>query len=341
MIKLLLFNHKGGVSKTTSAFNIGWMLAHKGKKVLLVDADPQCNLTSLILNENFEAYYWNDATKNNNIMSGVSVAFEGKPQAINALDVVQSNKIENLFLLPGHPNLTEYDPALSFAQNSNNAITTLQNLPGAFNELIDRTCDKYGIDYAIIDLNPGLSAINQNLFITSDAFIIPTSPDPFSKMALNTLSRILPRWVDWANRMRPMLSNASYQLSVSNPKFIGEIIQRFNVRKGKAARPYRDNMEEIKQTVKDQLIPAFHQYDMLYSNEKYLEIYQDNDYCLAEIPDFQGLLPKAHEAGVPVFALTNDQIRETGPVLDQLSGNRDNFNALFEGIADKIITITI
>ena len=47
--RISLFNHKGGVSKTTTAFNLGWMLASKGKRVILVDCDPQCNLTGMIL----------------------------------------------------------------------------------------------------------------------------------------------------------------------------------------------------------------------------------------------------------------------------------------------------
>ncbi len=38
--QIALFNHKGGVSKTTSTFNLGWMLAKKGKKVIIVDCDP-------------------------------------------------------------------------------------------------------------------------------------------------------------------------------------------------------------------------------------------------------------------------------------------------------------
>lgn len=46
---IALFNHKGGVSKTTTTFNLGWMLAEQGHKTLIVDADPQCNLTALVL----------------------------------------------------------------------------------------------------------------------------------------------------------------------------------------------------------------------------------------------------------------------------------------------------
>jgi chromosome partitioning protein len=75
--------------------------------------------------------------------------------------------------------------ALTFAQTSNNAITTLHNLPGAFSELLHLTEQKYQVDYMIIDLNPSLSAINQNLFLISNAFIIPTNPAHFQSWPLN------------------------------------------------------------------------------------------------------------------------------------------------------------
>ncbi len=55
------FNHKGGVSKTTTTFNLGWALAEEGRKVLIVDGDPQCNLTGTVLGftgeSDFESLY--------------------------------------------------------------------------------------------------------------------------------------------------------------------------------------------------------------------------------------------------------------------------------------------
>lgn len=337
--KIIFFNHKGGVSKTTTTYNLGWMLASLGKKVLLVDADPQCNLTGLVLRDRFEAYYFEDETRQQNIKDGVRAAFEGKPIPIQPVVCYQERRQSNLLLLPGHADLSEFDAALSFAQNSNNAISALQSLPGAFNHLINITAEKYEAEIVLIDLNPGLSAINQNLFISSDAFIVPTNPDPFSLMALNTLGNILPRWVEWVDRMRPLFEDSAYPLSVSRPRLIGTLIQRFNIRRGVAARPYRDNIEEIKDMVQNFFLPRLQKSDMLFDEETYKEANLPPDLCLAEIPDFQGLLPKSHTAGAPVFAISNDEIGETGPVLEGLLRKRDEFYQIFEKIAKQIIIV--
>lgn len=347
-IKIVFFNHKGGVSKTTTTYNLGWMLATLDKRVLVVDADPQCNLSSLLLGDSFDDYYTENLTKYQNIKDGVKVAFEGKPKPIEAVTCHSPKENPNLFLLAGHANLSEYDASLSFAQNSNNAITALMNLPGAFNELINKTSEKYDVDFVLIDLNPGLSAINQNFFILSDAFIIPTNPDPFSIMALSSLSNILPRWVDWADRMRPLFSDSSYPLSNSRPKFIGEIIQRFNIRKGKATKQVQTPIADIKAIVQDVFVPELKKHNMLFEPIAYDEAEILSDYCIAEISDFQGLMIKSHAQGVPVFALTDSQINlpatenekpTTGTVLENYKGMRTEFYQSFEKIAQQIITI--
>jgi len=334
--RLVVFNHKGGVSKTTSAYNIGWMMA-KEHRVLLVDADPQCNLSGLILGDDFEKYYTEDATKTENIKDGVSATFDGRPVPIEAVDCVSPERAPNLFLLAGHANLSEYDAALTFAQTSNNAITTLQNLPGAFAELLRLTEEKYNIEYTIIDLNPSLSAINQNLFLISDAFIIPTNPDPFSLMALDTLKTILPRWVAWKRNAIPLFAESAYPLNDSVPKFIGSLVQRFNIRRGRAAKPYRDNIGEIQARMKGPVFSALSAAGMTLDLADYDDDFDETGYCLGQIPDFQGLLPKSYDVGVPVFELTDREIRETGPVLAGMKAKRDMFEEQFDEIAGKIV----
>lgn len=315
---IVLFNHKGGVSKTTSTYNIAWKLTDLGKKVLVVDGDPQCNLTSLILDDNFYEYYEAPNTCKHNIKDALQAPFEGKPRPIESVDCICPARNNKLFLLPGHPNLSEYDPALSLAMNSNNAITTLQNLPGAFEELNRLCAEKYEVDYIFIDMNPGLSAINQAYLMSADGFIIPTNPDPFSMMALTTLKKLLPRWKRWAETSRSLFVDASYPLPSKDMKFIGHIIQRFNLRKGRAATSYQDRIDEINSVVEDQLVPEFNKYDMTFDLSGITTSEGMIGHCLAQISEFGALLQRSHEHSVPVFTLTDEELgRGSGPIFDQ------------------------
>lgn len=338
-MNIVFFNHKGGVSKTTSTFHLGWKLAQKGYKILLIDADPQCNLTGLILRDDFERYYIEDATKNLNILSGVSSTFSGRPQPIESMDCFRIDRNPNLFLLPGHPNLTELEPQLSFAQTAQNAFSIMQNLPGSFNALINKTKEKYEIDFALIDLNPGLSAINQNMFSISELFIVPTNPDPFSLMAIKTLANVLPRWDAQSITLCNAFDSSSYPFPSIKSKLGGIVIQRFNIRNGRPSAPFRNNMDDIMQTVTNVLVPSLQTVEMTYALEKYNDSGINDNLCIAEIPDFQSLLPQAFSHGVPVYDLTDEEIGHTQLVLEQMKRKKDEFNRLFEDFADKIIKL--
>lgn len=75
---ICLFNNKGGVSKTTTTFHLGWKIAEKGFKTLIVDTDPQCNLTGLCLNTDkdnkLEHFYIGN---HNNLKESLSPVFSG------------------------------------------------------------------------------------------------------------------------------------------------------------------------------------------------------------------------------------------------------------------------
>lgn len=330
--RLVLFNHKGGVSKTTTVYNVGWMLAEQGHRVLLVDADPQCNLSSLILGDDFDAYYLDDTTRLQNIKDGVAPAFKGKPTPIQPVLCRSPARRPELALLAGHATLSEYDASLTFAQNSN-ALATLQNLPGAFNELIRQVEDANNIEFTIIDLNPGLSAINQNLFLNADFFLIPTNPDPFSIMALETLESIFPRWASWKAQNESAFQDSAYPLRPGLPKFAGTLIQRFNVRKGRAAAPYRDNIAEIKEITKDRLFPKLRSAGLTLADNMYPTNLSNDGFCLEQIPDFGALLPRSYDASVPVFALRDHELGATGVVQAGMMDKRDQIKQQFVDVA--------
>lgn len=324
---VILFNHKGGVSKTLTTFNLAWMLTEKNKRVLVVDCDPQCNMSELFLGNDFDDYYTNDTTKNMNVKDALRVAFESRPEPIKAIECFPSPHNSNLFLLPGHMDLSEFEPSLSLAMNSNNVMTALQNLPGALPQLINLCAERYCIDYIFIDVNPGLSALNQISFVMADRFLVPTNPDPFSLMALKTLSKVLPRWRQWAINTRPILENASYPLPVAEMKFVGEISQRFNRRNNKPTASYRAVISEIAAFINGPFAEKLRSYEMICCRP---------DYHLAEIPDFGAMLQKANELRVPVFFLNDDEV-PGGAAFANTTAKRDEIKDIFSHLANDLL----
>ncbi len=326
-----MFNHKGGVSKTTTVYNLGWMLTELGKTVLLVDTDSQCNLSSIIIGENNLEKFYKDHPERN-IKSYLSTAFEAKPSLIEPAECVTVKNNEKLFLLPGSFDLSEYEVSLGVSFTVSAALGTLKNLPGSFNYLIQKTAEKYKVDFVLIDMNPSLSSINQVLLESSDYFIVPAMPDYFSKMAINSLANIVPKWEKWAITAREAFKDATYPFPDRTPKFLGTIIQKFNIRHGKATGANKDLILDINQTVKDKFVPPLKAHKMIVETTTY-----PDDYCLGLIPDFNTLNAFYQKYGTPVFALTDAQLEHKGTVLKQYQGTRATFEKLFKEIAKKII----
>ncbi len=332
---ICMFNHKGGVSKTTTSYSLGWMLAEKGKRVILVDADSQCNLTSLVLGEDeFEQFYLDHPEQN--LKSALSPAFDAKPAMLETVDCLQVHGNENLHILPGSFELSEYEVTLGVSFTLSDTMITLKNLPGSFDFLITRTAERYDADFVIVDLNPSLSAINQALLISCNYFIVPTAPDNFSTMAINSLSQILPKWEKWAVSARKAFADASYPLPKRTPKFLGTVIQRFNIRKGEPVQASQEVINKLSETVKTTFVEKLSNTGMMLPQDKY----ETDDFCLAWIPDFQTLNPAYQNYGIPVFALSDEQLKYTGTVLKQYQKMRQNFQDIYSDFADRLIKMT-
>ena len=338
---ITIFNHKGGVSKTTTSFNIGWALASRGKKVLLIDADSQCNLSLYVMgSKKFDDFYAQDNKQN--IKDALEPAFKSKPRLIEPVDCIQATKNKNLFLLPGHLDLSECEVQLGLSFQLTSTIGALENLPGSFYYLFTKTAEKYKADFVIVDMNPSLSSINQDLLISSDFFIVPTSPDVFSYLSIKSLSRILPAWENWAKRARIVFKDSEYPLPNNTPKFIGYTINDFNLSQGKPTKAFADQMKRISSIISNDLALNLEACGMMLPAAKYEEakhIHLDNqrvpdNYNLAEISNFNKLIAISNKLSIPVFAIKEDSLMESQ------KRTLAWFRSLFTIIAKKIEILT-
>jgi len=342
--KIALFNHKGGVSKTTTTFNIGWKLAEKNKRVLIVDADPQCNLTGMTLGysglTDFEQFY--EKNKNGNLMAGLSPTFEAKLRPIEAVECFEKPDRKNLFLLPGHVRLAEYDLSLGIAQELSGSIGAMKNLPGSINALMNKTAEKYSFDYILFDMSPSLSAINQNILMTSDYFLVPCAPDFFSVMAIDSLARILDKWSIWARKAEEneILKNADYPFPETKLKIIGTVIQKYKPRNKQPAGAFQEWINKINNAMKSKLKPELEKNNMLLPKEKYASAGVEDNLCLELIPDFNVLIAKSQEYQKATFALSPEEIGTVGVVADNQEESRAYFDKIFSSLADKVIKLT-
>jgi cellulose biosynthesis protein BcsQ len=343
--KIALFNHKGGVSKTTTTFNLGWMLAEKGKRVILVDTDPQCNLTGMALKEETEedeARIENIYQNSSNIKTGLAPAFESQPRAIQAVDCIPIEGQEGLFLLPGHVGFAEYEVTLGIAQELSGSIHALKNLPGAISDLLEKTANKFNADYILIDMSPSLGAINQNLLMISDFFLVPTTADFFSVMAIDSLARILPKWCDWAKKasINPILKEATYPFPEFRLKFLGTIVQNYRIIRGKETRAFQTWIEKIEKTVTTKLKPILEINNLLLPNQTYAEQNMNSSFTVTKISNFNSLIALSQKHCTPVYALTPEQLDQEGIVLKNNQKKQEEFRETFSDLADKIISLS-
>ncbi|CAD0229754.1 AAA family ATPase [Planktothrix agardhii 1029] len=343
--KIALFNPIGGVSKTT-IFHLGWMLAEKGKKVILADTNPQCNLTGMALGEGTEEgeerieQIYN--TKSN-IKTGLAPAFESQPKAIEAIDCIPIEGRDGLFLLPGNVGFAEYEVTLGLAQQLSGSIQTLKNLPGAINYLFERTAEKLDADYILIDMSPSLGSINQNLLMISDFFMVPTTADLFSVMAINSLSEVLPKWYRWAKSASalPILRDADYPFPDVTLRFLGTIIQNnYRIKNDKETRAVQKWVNRIQETVSGRLVPILQTNNMTLPNESYKYEGIQDTFTLAKITYFNSLIGLSQEYQTPVYSLKGDYVNLTGSLLEQNQRKQEEFRETFSNLADKVIELT-
>lgn len=339
---ITLFNHKGGVSKTTTTVTLGWALAEQGKKVMMVDADAQCNLTQFVVGlEEVASFYETGKGMKNNIYELIKPAIKGEGPLV-APEVKIHKYKENLYLLPGSQDIEEASSQLTVALKAHEGLTPLKLLPGILGNQIRRIAMENEIDIVLIDLSPSRMALNQCLLFSSDYFIIPAAPDYFCYQAILSLSDFIPQWDKDLNFFRNKDDNSSFK--TDPPKLLGIICQRYKkyTTTGsdmpKAVEVWRDKIVEA---VEDTLAVALNKNKMMISSDQFSKFFstERKPYLIAEIPDFNTLVSVSQTNALPVIALEGKHIKEIGIVLSQQLDSIETFRDTFSKIATSVITI--
>lgn len=213
-----IFNNKGGVGKTTLAFHLSWILSEMGKKVLMIDLDPQCNLTICGIPENKLEDIWSEEdifiedfeSARRKVSDEQYKELANKPRSIHYLlkttedgiDDIDEEQLppviklnDNLGLIPGRLTINSYEDAISrrwndLYQGNPLAIRTVTKI----RSIAEAYAEKNGYDFVLIDTSPSLGALNKVIISTVDGFIIPCLPDMFSLYGIRNIGNSLKYW---------------------------------------------------------------------------------------------------------------------------------------------------
>ncbi|MBN8741080.1 MAG: ParA family protein [Xanthomonadaceae bacterium] len=342
---LTLYNHKGGVSKTTTTFNLGHAIAEKYEvKVLLVDADPQCNLTELALSpviEKLDSEAQKTGKENklpgSTILDALGPRFAGDRSTVDvdAIELVPINGSDDrVFLFRGDIALSQAEDTLSQAHSmrTSNEIHQKRNYV-AFHDMLRRLGAKHGFSHILVDVGPSAGALTRTCFLAADMFVVPVFPDRFNHQAIGSLSKIIAKWVEENSTIVADFQKLGLNVASGCPQFRGLIVQRFQKYRNEPKPAFGHWIKLIPERVKAELLPSLVEAT---HNKEVVADYCWNDPIIAQIADFASLGPMMLTSGKAVWKLTQGDTGWAGTVWTERSEKMQEFRSLFFDIADKV-----
>lgn len=294
MRSIAMFNNKGGVGKTTLVCNLASYFANYLKKrVLIVDADPQCNTTvNLLSEEQFEKVYYDKHGFTIYDMLRPLYRGEGYSRDLDFY-YVENYKLQ---FLAGDPRLSLMEDLLS-----NDWRDAISGMPRGlrttlvFSELLSRCQD---FDYVFFDMGPSLGSLNRSILLACDYFMTPMSSDIFSLLAIENIGQTLQTWKTRFNQGLSHNEDPDALMglkTVCSLKFAGYVTQQYTAKtvegERRPVKAYERIMQEMPSRIKTELV------DLVNKGVQVL------NYDLGSIPNFNSIIPMSQTAHKPVFKL--------------------------------------
>lgn len=322
MITLSLFNNKGGVGKTTLTWNLSVSLAEQGKNVLLIDFDPQCNLSIATLGD---SAFSTLLTPNPQQPFGQTIRAFGQPYIQQNMPpevfaVLPKTPVQNgaLHIIPGDFWLNNLSDTLSVGTDLIAGTSIYRFLMPYLISLEAQRRYQINYDYVLLDLPPSFNTLVRSALYCSDYFLVPCTADMFSAYCIGLIGEMLPSFAqDWQQGTGRYFSGSYVDPILQmkgQPKFAGWIFNGFDMKKKVGATVATEvgadlaHREKISQAVISKLVPSLNTISSYNAVPNFV-----TPAPAAKIEDLNVMAPDSLIQSVPLKYL--DQYRPTRDVL--------------------------
>lgn len=345
-----IFNNKGGVGKTTTIWNMAISLADKGKNVLLIDFDPQCNLSIASVGDEEFSDLLEKSTK---YPFGQTIRDYALPYIQrNKAGTVHTHELKSppqsgiCHIVPGDFWLNNFSDILSVG-------TDVVSGSGLYRFMIPQliteeaqTINDINYDYVLIDLPPSFNTLVRSALYCSDYFLVPCTADLFSAYCVGLIGEMLPLFVeDWEQgKKRFLASDPSDELirTKGMPKFGGWIFNGFDTRR----QPGTDIKKEvgadaahlvaISKAIEEKMIPSLREITTYDAVPKFIITEP-----VAKIEDLNVMAPDSIYQNIPIKYLSSvrptNELRKRGQWAPNQIELMQEMDAVYDSLADYII----
>jgi len=258
-----IFNNKGGVGKTTLVWNVADTLARKGKRVLMVDFDPQCNLSLAVLGD--ETFKGKLPTENVPYGTTVRAYLQRFLQNTGDFEFFAHTGMHthsDAKLVAGDFWVNVYSESLSVGSDllTGTGIAKYAVLRDMISLANKKEMDNQSepFDYAIIDLPPSFGSLVRAALYSSNYFIVPCTSDTFSSYCIGLIGNMLPTFfADWESgykRFRDSNPQITKYDGLGNPKFAGWIFNGYDTLNGNYVQADKIHHDNIATSIQENII---------------------------------------------------------------------------------------
>jgi chromosome partitioning protein len=320
MKRIAFFNNKGGVGKTTLVYHLAHMMVDQGLRVLMVDLDPQSNLTTMCLSEERLEELWPETVEHPDtvlgsvrpILRGIGDIHEPHVEVLG----------EGLGLVPGDLGLSTFEDKLSDAwPRALDGDESAFRILSAFHRLAGLAAERERADIVLYDVGPNLGAINRAALLAADFVLNPLGPDLFSMQGLRNLG---PRLLEWRQSWKARLEknpDPALELPSGEMRPLGYAVIQAGMRLSRPVKAYERWVSRIPQ--------EYHR--SVLRDEARPESTDDDPWCLGIMRHYQSLMPLAQDARKPMFHLKPAE-GAIGAHMDAVKRCREDFAQLSQNL---------